>query len=306
MKKAAFICLIIFRMISAQNAAPFFPTKAGYVCLFEITHLDSMNNPVQSSQEIRVDSITGTCEFSGRTAYRILSKRGMTASVQQAAYSDTNYVDPSTGDGYEYYNAAYEMNALSGSLGAIGISDISAIGKVFKGWYSLYRFSSAVNVTYSVFKYDTTITMNGSQMPIRLELSGKRLTDDSVWTKSGNFFSKRFLMSFVVSYLFTMPPLPQMAIPIATFEDTVSITQNKWIVKSVIPATKIDLSLLGFGTLNVPGEVTSLIPGDLVFAVGTEQQLEVAKYSLEECYPNPFNPGTTIAYHLAESGQCIG
>ncbi len=305
MKKFPIIFLIVFRVISAQNAAAYFPSQAGYTWLFEVAHLDSLNNPLLSGQGVRMDSMTSSHEYSGRNAYGIVSKRGVAASIKQAGYTDTNYVDPATGDGYEYYNAAYQMSALSGPLSSAGITDISSIGKAFNGWYSLYRFSSAVNSAYSVFKHDTTVTMNGSAMPVRLELTGKRLSDDSVQTKAGKFACKRFLMNFVVSYLLTIAPLPPMAIPIATFADTVCITQNKWIVKSIIPSTKIDLSLLGLGVFNVPGEITSLIPENLVFAVEAEQQQEKIGYKLDDCYPNPFNPGTTIVYHLEESGSVV-
>lgn len=305
MKKTAFFCLILFGVISAQNAVPFFPSATGYRWLFELTRLDSVNKPIVSPQEIRIDSLTGIYEHSGRNGYRIVSKRGTPDSLQQAVYSDTNYVDPGAGDGYEYYNAAYEMNALSGSLSSVGISGISAISNAFKGWYSLYRFSSVANNTYSVFKHDTIVTMNGSPMPIRIEFNGKRLIDDFVQTKAGSFLCKRFVMNFVVSYLLTMPPLPQMAIPIATFDDTVSITQDKWIIKNVMPATKLDLSLLGLASVNVPGEVTSLIPENMVFAVESEQQAEMNGYELEDCYPNPFNPSTTIVYHLGENGTVV-
>ena len=273
--------------------------------MFEVTHLDSVNNPLPSGQEVRIDSLTAAREYSGRNGYGVVSKRAAAASIRQVGYTDTNYVDPGTGDGYEYYNAAYQMSALSGPLSSIGISDISSIGKAFNGWYSLYRFSSAVNSTYSVFKHDTTVMMNGSAMPVRLELSGKRLSDDSVQTKAGKFICKRFLMNFVVSYLVTIAPLPQMAIPIATFADTVSITQDKWIVKSFVPATKIDLSLLGLGVFNVPGEVTSLITENMVFAIASEQHQDKIEYRLEDCYPNPFNPVTTIGYKVGETSRVL-
>lgn len=276
MKKILLLTCLLIATNFAQTALPYFPSSLGHKWFFEVTPLDSLNKMVSGKTSFRIDSSSNAALYRGKNATFILSKSDTSYKVLSKVYTDTNYVDLSSGDGSEYYKLSSETKSTFDILAAKGIQGLPAIERSYENWYSLYRFSSAVNQTYSVFKNDTTITVSGTPVPLRFELKGMRVADKTITTKAGDFACKRFVLSYIVSYVVALPP---MAIVLATFNDTISIAPGNWIVQSIVPASVLDLSLMSQGKTTIPGSVTSLIPESVIknYNIGTPDSIN-AKY----------------------------
>ncbi|MCH7773257.1 MAG: T9SS type A sorting domain-containing protein [Bacteroidetes bacterium] len=169
----------------------------------------------------------------------------------------------------------------------------------FEDWYSLYRFDEDVNQDYTLFSTDTTITIDGTEIPLRFEFIGTRLQDETLNTDIGTFECKKFLIERGLSFLIILPPpLPPIAIPIAFINDTIWIAADNWIVQSIIPTTEIDLSLLGGGIFFLPGLQSKII--DDITDVNDDYSVPV-EFDLFQNYPNPFNPSTKIRFTIPTS-----
>ncbi|MDP2363295.1 MAG: T9SS type A sorting domain-containing protein [Ignavibacteria bacterium] len=180
----------------------------------------------------------------------------------------------------------------------MGINFINFFSSL-EGWYSYYRFASNVNLSYQVFRKDTTVTIDSTTLPLRFELIGKRLADETINTAIGTFACKKFLLERRLSYLVTIPPFPTIAIKILGVEETVWLALDNWKVKSYIPSTNVDLSILGIPDFNVPGLETNITTP----ITDVEDGNEVVKdFELYQNYPNPFNPSTKISWQSPISG----
>jgi hypothetical protein len=137
-------------------------------------------------------------------------------------------------------------------------------------------------------------------LPIRIEVLGERLPDESLSLPAGEFSCKKFVRKLGLSFLIDiLPPLPPIAIPILFLEDYVWIAEGRWMVQGVIPPTNIDLSIIGIDPFYIPGLITKLeyfYPSTT--SVVDEEVIVAQPITLEQNYPNPFNPSTSIQYEL--------
>ncbi|HEX9253135.1 MAG TPA: T9SS type A sorting domain-containing protein, partial [Ignavibacteriaceae bacterium] len=161
-----------------------------------------------------------------------------------------------------------------------------------EGWYSYYRFASANNVEYQVFKKDTAVTVNSVAATIRFELIGKKLADETINTEIGNFLCKKFVMEVRISYLL----LNIFPVKLFGVEDSLWFAPDNWKVKSYIPATNVDLSYLNIPAFYIPGLETNIITP----ITNLETEINTANnFELYQNYPNPFNPATRIQYTIS-------
>ena len=304
MKKSLLLLLLLVNTDFAQQAAAYFPSDIGHKWLFKVSVLDSLNNEIDSSATYRIDSLSASGTYNGMSANFILSKNGAKATVQRQPFIDTDIVNLTGADGNSYFKASSIKNAASvfDSVGAGGAANLLRTLKSFEKWYSIYRFSSTVNLSYSVFKYDTTLTIDTIPMPMRFELKGTRLGDKGVITAAGTFSAKRFLMTFTISYLVTIPPFPTVAIPIASIVDTTYIAPLNWVIERISPTTIMDFSKVGKGSYTVPGSKLILI-SEIPSAVRDNFISAEKTIELFQNYPNPFNPSTKIKFNLSSASH---
>ena len=164
-------------------------------------------------------------------------------------------------------------------------------------WYSFYRFAEAQKNQYQILSIDTTIDIDTLHIALRFEEKGTRLADETIHTKAGDFNCKKFLVQKIVNYLlFDILP-----VPLLTENDTIWIAQDRWIVKDVVPTTKLDLSTFGFGKQYFPGYKQVLIP-EIPTGVNENKEM-VSDFRLYQNYPNPFNPSTIIKYSLSANSD---
>lgn len=288
--------------IYSQQAAEYFPEEIGYKWNYELTILDSLNNPIPELIFSRIDSSAFVGEYNGKNAYHILTKTGIEELIQFLPYSDTNYVHLSGTDGYEYRRVS-ELEFI------LSLADSSTLNillpfirlfESFNGWYLSYKFAADVNQQYLIAFIDTTITYESNEIPVRFVLNGKRLQDEELITGIGNFLCRKFILSNSINYLIILPdPLPPIVIPIVTMQDTVWIAPDNWIVKNILPSTNIDLTFANLGEFTIPGMKREILSGPTGIKENTGEEIT---FKLEQNYPNPFNPTTKIKFSIVNSG----
>ena len=299
---------VVFSFYSgfAQQASDYFPQQTGFMWNYEVTPLDSLNNPVDSLTFFRVDSFTTTADYQGKPANIVITKEGPFEIINFLPYTDSLYYSFNGSDAYEYSQVgrlAIFLAALDSILADTSFSFLDLFLS-FEGWYSLYRFDESVNQEYNLFSIDSTITISGTEIPLRFELIGTRLQDETINTYIGTFDCKKFLVERGISFLIILPPpLPPIIIPIAFVNDTIWIAQDNWIVQSIIPTTEIDLNLVGGGIYFLPGLQSKIIAD--ITVVNDDYSLP-GEYNLFLNYPNPFIPSTKIKFTISELVSSFG
>lgn len=292
------IIYIIFLVISpeftfGQTASDYFPMQTGYKWNYELTPLDSLNNRVDSLTFYGIDSFFVETTFNGRDAKILLTKTGALNTINYQPFIDSLFFSFSGSNGYEYF----DPNLLSGLIGnldsTLGVNFFSFFNSL-EGWYSYYRFANPVNQEYTIFSKDTIIAINSINFPVRFQLIGKRLSDETINTEIGSFTCKKFLLERRLSYTQLIP----IIVKLFGVEETIWLAPSKWKVRSYIPATHINLSLINGPVFTISGLETNI--KDQITDVDDNYN-QPLKFELYQNYPNPFNPSTIIKYSLMNS-----
>lgn len=295
-----FIILIIPSVIPAQQASDYFPDQAGFKWLYKVTPLDSANNPIDNETFFRVDSFTTIMNYEEKLANVVISKEGPAELINIMPYTDSSFYHFAGTDGFEYVSVGRLEIFLTVLDSIVADSNFSFLNifKTFEDWYSTYRFDANINQSYSLLTLDTTVIINGTEVPLRFEYNAKRLEDDTLETDIGTLACKMFVRERGISYLIVFPPpIPPFPIPIAFFNDSVWIAESNWIVQSIFPSTVIDLGLITGDTLTLPG-LYSVITDEITGINSSKMSPE--GFSLSQNFPNPFNPVTNIQFTVAE------
>jgi hypothetical protein len=221
-----------------------------------VTPLDSLNNEIDTDIFFRQDSFAVTTDYEGKLANLVLSKEGLEQTIPFQPYTDSLYLHFMGSDGYEYFEVGVLGEFLAFVDSLITFDNFTFLDFITsrEDWYSVYRFAENVNNEYTIFSVDTTIFNDSLNIPLRFEYLGERLEDDTITTTIDTFACKKFLIQQGVSTVFG-----PFLFPIAFEEDTVWIAEGNWIVQDIIPATDIDLSLLGIPAFFLPGLKTEII-----------------------------------------------
>ncbi len=297
MKNILVFLLLIFSFKGfSQLASSYFPGNEGYVWHYKMTPLDTLNNPIDSLTSFRVDSFATTSDIYNKSAKVVLTKAGDDPFLYEEPFLDTILYSFEQNTGFEYLG----MNQLGLLIDFISQFFQDSTGgvfnffKSFEGWKSYYRFTNTVNSQYTILQRDTTFTIDTLTLPLRFQILGKRFNDQQIITDLGTFNCKKFTIERRLSYLLVFPPpIPPLAVKILGIMDTLWIAPQNWIVKSFIPSTLIDLSIVGFGSFTIPGMKMDILVPPLSI---NEINNLVTDFELYQNYPNPFNPTTVISW----------
>jgi len=305
MKKFIYIYLLFssFVIINAQQASDYFPNNCAR-WEYKVTPLDSLNNEIDSLYYFRHDMLFGEINIDGKLAKIVQTKSGPEETIRYQPYLDSMFFHFSGSNGEEYFKVGL-IKHLFGFIDSLITDTTFSIVSFFNSleqWYSVYRFAQNINDEYTILQLDTSIVIDTLTLPLRLEIIGKRLPDEIIPTPLGDLECKKFVRTIWLSYLLTIPPIPPIPIRILSFNDYIWIAEDYWIVQGMIPATDVDLSILGIDPFYIPGLKTKLD----AFIPGTSGVVEAVTFpneiTIEQNYPNPFNPSTTINFSLPSSG----
>lgn len=273
----------------AQLASDYFPTQTGFEWKFKATPLDSANNPIPAQAQYRIDSFATAANYQGRMANIVNTKTGPLATIQFQPYLDSLFYNTEGTNGFEYFSIR-NIEGFLVSLDSMGIAPNFNFLDFFtslQAWYSLYRFSSAVNTEYTLLQIDTTITVGTTNVPFTFKYSGTRMQNETIQTVLGNYDCKKFLLQWnVTAFSF---------FDLLTLNDTIWIAPDNWIVQDIIPGQYVDISILPVDPFSIIGLETKLT--DEVVSVENEE-LVLQSFILDQNYPNPFNPSTTIRFTI--------
>ncbi len=300
--------IILFAGFSfAQTASSYFPAETGHKWYFKTEVLDTLNNPVDSLTTFRIDSFAVNSTFKEKAAKVVLSKSGPQLTIVSQPYLDTNYINLEGSNGSVYFRIAnseqlrllFDSLALDTLFGSFDTLINTLFS--FEKWYSFYKFGNFVNFPYTIFTYDTTITIDTLTLPLRFGITGKRISDATLATDIGTFDCKRFINQYKISYRVEIPPLPTILIPLLTLNDSIYIAPGNWIVQTEIPSTVLDLSYLQLPSFSLPGLKVSSIP-EIIPPVKVNDKIidRTPQLSLNN-YPNPFSSSTTIIFKIPKA-----
>jgi len=307
MKKFIYIYLLFFGfgIIYAQQASDYFPQDCPR-WEYKITVLDSLSNEIDSLSYYRHDIVIDETIFEGKLAKILQTKSGPAETIYFQPYLDSIFLHFSGTDAHEYFKVGYIKILLTALDSVLNLPNFNFVEffTSFEKWYSVYRFSQTLGDEYTIMEFDTSITIDNITLPLRLDVRGERLPDDSISTPYGDFMCKKFVRKIGVSVLLTLPPpFPPVVVQLFFLEDSIWIAEEHWMVQGVIPPINVDLAGLNMNlpSFYIPGLITKLENTNIITSV-EEELLIPDEIKLSQNYPNPFNPSTTIKFSLPSSG----
>jgi len=285
------VVLCFYLTIShAQNAQSWFPPNAGFHWYYATTPLDSMNQPQSDLAAYSIDSLVQTnLPYNGRTASLVLTRYG---TAENAIY-DSGFVAFDNMDAWLYLNPMKKLMTTSwlDSLGIVLPLENRA------GWYKIYDFDyPVISPGYSIFSWDTTLTLDSLEIPLRFETKGRRLNDQTVEVEIGSFTCKRFVLTSSIGYV-----SPLAALPIFSLTDTVWIAPERWIVRRLTPSQNLDLN-----------EIAQLLEMDTTLPVFTiygreVEAVDTVRWSFPPEMPRdplPANGDSLVSIHTGFQWAC--
>jgi hypothetical protein len=310
MKKFIYIYFLFFGfgIIYAQQASDYFPEYPYAWWEYKITVLDSLSNEIDSLSYYRHDKVIDEAFFEGKLAKILQTKSGPAETIYIQPYLDSIFLHFSGTDAHEYFKLGYIKILLSALDSVLNVPNFNFVEffTSFEKWYSVYRFNQTLGDEYTIMEFDTSVTIDNITLPLRLDVRGERLPDDSISTPFSGFMCKKFVRKIGVSVVITPPVLPPTVVRLFFLEDYIWIADGHWIVQGLIPPINVDLSGLNMNlpSFYIPGLITKLENTNIITSV-EEELLIPDEIKLSQNYPNPFNPSTTIKFSLPSSGNAI-
>ncbi len=295
--KISFYFLIIITafnsLVYSQGARNFFPEQEGHIWYYKVTPLNEESGKIDSASVVVVDSFANSGTYFGKEAFLVMTRNANRSPGDSTIYTDSTFLAFEGGRSLQYFSFLSFLN--TGDAGG----DLSGLAEALSDWYTAFDFGLQVGGKYNIFSKDTTVNLDGQNVPLRIEINGERNADENIITETGEFKCRKFVVRAVVSILITIFPFPPVAVPFLELPISTWISEGEWIVYQYTPSVEVDLSAIGGPKLNIPGSQK------VVTGIPTSVKVEDIPLSFElyQNYPNPFNPSTTISFYLTQSSR---
>ncbi len=277
---------LFFSVVFAQNPADYFPNQINYKWYFEVTALDSLNNPEPDMSYLRIDEFIGEGNYFGRNSRVITSNADLPDTLGIDITFDSTFVN------FENNNALLYFSLAAAADSSI-LPDTGLIPwlQSFTDWYPLYQFDLPVGLSVTLFQRDTTISFDGTDVPIRIKVSTERENDETLQTVLGSLDCKKFTVTASISVLIGFPPfvvpIELVAVPVTSW-----MAPGLWVVEELRPSVTVDLGAIGLPSFYLPGSQSKLTTEP----TSVDEQTMPEEFYLSQNYPNPFNPLTNISF----------
>ena len=293
MKTSAKIALLVLLCVSfaaAQNASDYFPSNIGNTWRYQRFSLDTLQNQILGSKTIVSDSLVGTVQMKGQSAYLLLSGK--------KPPFDSTFVNVQASTISEFLVGYPRITSLL-PVDSLGLGFVWG----YLNWYSYMKFGTTpgTNVIDTLLYIKTSVTFKGAPLPLIITVTTTRLQDTSITVPAGTYLTTPFRIVLYVNLPKSVPPIGSIEVPLFKLIDTMFVAKNNWIVKEIQPSTFYPLNnepnyevattqLPGFVRLLESATITSVAPYDRV----------PGEFRLEQNYPNPFNPATHFRFAIAQ------
>lgn len=303
------ILLLLCSSLSAQSAADYFPANVGQKWHFNLYPLDSLGNAIEALKTAEIDSFAGTTTIFDREAKVILYKSGGVNTINFQPYTDTTFINIGGGQAnihFSVFNTLDSSYVLDSLLSLIDPSLVNFFNflQSLSDWYPAYDFTANVNSSTTLFTKDTTITIDSVTFPIRFYAKSKRLNDENIQTYLGIHNCKKFEISASLALLVQIlpPPFPVQVIDLLSLPVTQWIAPNLWKIREYMPNISVtDIPGFDIPSFTIPGYLYELT--ESFVGVDEHNSPIASSYSLEQNFPNPFNPSTNITFTINETSN---
>ncbi|MGE5314196.1 MAG: T9SS type A sorting domain-containing protein [Acidobacteriota bacterium] len=288
-----FIVLVLLPwMLQAQSAADYLPSRMGSVWRYQRYTLDSMQNQIPQSKRIETDSLAGTTLRGMIRAYLF---RNLSNMNRDSVIADVH------GDTVAFFNGGYPKEGLKLVSDSLGLGFLPQAS----GWYPYMKWKSPPidNRADTLYRHDSTITVDGTEFDLMLMITRTRRPVGSVVVPAGSFNTVTpFEITLTLNW-WVWTPLGRRANPFLKLTTVYYIAAGNWIVKETQNSTYFPLTATDNDSIpkfSIPGYVRVL---EKMIATGVEESpgapiAAPEAFTLLNSYPNPFNGATTIRFDL--------
>ena len=283
------LSLLSASFAGAQNAGDYFPSHPGNTWRFQRFSLDTLQNPIISSKTVVSDSLAATEQIRDTTAFVLLSG--------EKPPFDTTFVNVQDSTISEFVTGYPRITSMLpvDSLGLGFVWD-------YLNWYPYMNFASMPGVRDTLlYIKKITVTFQGHPLVLVIYITTMRLPDTSITVPAGTYATTPFQIALNVNIPKSQPPFGHYEVPLFKLVDTLFVAKHNWLVKEIQPSTFYPLNndpSYQVATTQLPGFVRLLESASLT-SVPLRQTVP-QEFTLEQNFPNPFNPATHLRFTIAD------
>ena len=274
---------------AAQNAGDYFPSKLSNTWNYQRFTLDTLQHPITSSKTVVSDSLGATEPVNDTTAFLLLSGG--------KPPFDTTFVNVQNSTISEFVTGYPRITSML-PVDSLGLSFVWD----YLNWYPYMNFASTPGVIDTLlYLKNKTVTFQGHPLTLVIYVTTTRLPDTSITVPAGIFVTTPFQIALNVNVPKSIPPFP-IEVPLFKLADTMFVAKSTWLVKEIQPSTYYPLNndpSYQVATTQLPGFVRVLESASIT-SVPIRQNTP-REFTLEQNFPNPFNPTTDLRFSIADS-----
>ncbi|MCX8010103.1 MAG: T9SS type A sorting domain-containing protein [Ignavibacteria bacterium] len=276
MKRMVIIIFLVWCVNLLSQTTSYLPKTLGNVWKFKTQAVDSVGNPT-GPIIYQIDSAIAYTSFLGKQTLFTIS------GPEEGPLVDTSYYSEEGTNIFVHQNS-FELDTL--------------INFQLPNWLNVYRFNATLGTAYSIHYFDTTLTIPTlGTLPLRFLFRGTRLGTEIVIVPAGTFTNAmKFKLEFVVQNKITLPPpFPPIYIDLFKLPVNQWLAPNRFVIKTFQEPVFVDT--LG---LTIPGSISELEEFRPP-TTSVEKEHKEIDFVLEQNFPNPFNPATSIQFRILNS-----